>query len=40
MDSETWWTCYQKLIAAYGKKADKDQSEVFFTTLQNVPDQG
>jgi hypothetical protein len=37
VDAETWWTCYQKLAFAYGKKTDKDQSDVFFTTLQNVP---
>ena len=37
MDNKTWWTCYQKLLTAYGKEADKAQSDVFFEALQSVP---
>jgi len=37
VDSETWWACYQKLIAAYAKKPDREQSQVFFDALQSVP---
>jgi hypothetical protein len=37
MDDATWWTCYEKLTAAYGKKPDKAQSTVFFESLQSVP---
>lgn len=37
MDDATWWTCYEKLTAAYGKKPDTAQSKVYFETLQSVP---
>ena len=37
MDADAWFDCYDRLVRAFGRKPDTEQSKVYFEALSSVP---